>query len=115
MGSVVFDHSLAVIPCIRRPCNGGGKPVGTAWQKCVIRLPDRICKTDFPVDIENRNSAVYGTHGHSDDGGGLYLCRNRAGPSKRADQSYRHHLGGRIAAAHHTGNCAGLELFQAAA
>lgn len=39
----------------------------------------------------------------------------RAGPSKRADQSYRHHLDGRIAAAHHTGNCAGLELFQAAA
>lgn len=37
------------------------------------------------------------------------------GPSKRADQSYRHHLGGRIAAAHHTGNCTGLELLQAAA
>ena len=89
--------------------------MGTAWQKCVIRLSDWICQADFPVDAENRNSAVYGTHGHSDDGGGLYLCRNRASPSKRADQSYRHHLGGRIAAAHHTGNCAGLELFQAAA
>ena len=45
----------------------------------------------------------------------LKICRNRASPSERADQSYRHHLGGRIAAAHHTGNCAGLELFQAAA
>lgn len=36
-------------------------------------------------------------------------------PSKRTDQSYRHHLGGWAVAAHHTGNCAGLELFQAAA
>ena len=89
-----------------------GGPVTEAENPWVLLgLSDRICKADFPVDIENRNSAVYGTHGHSDDGGGLYLCRNRAGPSKRADQSYRHHLGGRIAAAHHTGNCAGLELF----
>ena len=48
--------------------------MGTAWQKRVIRLFDRICQADFPVDAENRNSAVYGTHGHSDDGGGLYLC-----------------------------------------
>ena len=115
MGAVVFDYSLAVVPCFRRPCNRSRKSVDTAWQKCVIRLPDRICQADFPIDAENRNSAVYGTHGHSNDGGGLYLCRNRAGASKRVDQSYRHHLGGRTVVARHTGNCVGLELFQAAA
>ena len=30
MGAAIPDHSLAVVPCIRRPCNGSGKPVGTA-------------------------------------------------------------------------------------
>lgn len=81
-------------------------------KKLTYQLTDWVVKCSGEECI---NGTVYGTHGHSDDGGGLYLCRNRASPSKRADQSYRHHLGGRIAAAHHTGNCAGLELFQAAA
>ena len=111
----IMQYGMAVIPRVRRPGHGSGKPVDATAALRFVCFPYLVCKSDLSVCFGNCKGALRCLDGRVARKRGFYVCRHRGGAEKRIGHDCICKYGCRLHSAHHFDDYAGLELFQAVA